>query len=158
MFTIEIFLSKHWSEVEELPENERFFSIRNIEAAQAFFNLSSDNFYNYGKVAFVYNNKIFLSEECEIDFFLSSIQFEKENIYSGIEYTAYNSYFGVGFLLENTTLNISFRGNKIRMPVKEFADAFANCAEMYYTLLASYHKEKENYLFLLDDVKQWRVS
>jgi hypothetical protein len=144
MFEINIYLRRHWGELEKALPGEKYFSIDDKLSSKELFDMSPSRRYNYGKVIIVNNGKVFLEEECEIDFFISTIQFEKEKLFSGKSIKIDNSYFQLTFHYHDK-LTIEHEGKKITVRKQDFIDAFRASAQKYYLLLAKLHTNKADY-------------
>lgn len=155
MFKIGIYLRRHWGQLEDLPPNEQYFSIDDKSSARELFGMSPSRRYNYGKIIISNNDSVLLDEECELDFFISTIQSEKERIFSGKTYKVDNSYFQWTFHYHDK-LTIGYKEKRIAVRKQEFIDAFRTSAEKYYLLLAELHTNGADYkemAHLL--VKEW---
>lgn len=153
---INVFFRKHWGEVEDFEGAARFFSADDEASVNELYIMSPTNRYKYGKVSIENQYFKLIEEECELDYFFSTIQFAKKKIYSGEPYTIDNSYFKWSFLYEHNKLYIKYKYNHIITSAIEFNEAFVESASQYYSLLLKYHKESpDDYAFLLEDVKDW---
>lgn len=144
MFEIVICLRRHWGEVEKLHPNEQFFSIDDKVSAKELFDMSPSRRYNYGKVVIINNGKKFLEEYCEIDFFISTIQFDKEGIFSGKSNKVDNSYFQWTFHYHDK-LTIKYGEKSIEVRKQDFINAFRTSAQKYYLLLADFQSNSSDY-------------
>jgi hypothetical protein len=153
---INVFFRKHWGEVESFSGDERFFSMDDLASVQDLFDMSSENRYKYGKIELAKDYFKLIDEECELDYFFSTIQFAKADIYSGQAYAVDNSYFKIEFLFEKNFLYIKHQGKHIKVAAQEFNQAFVASGTKYYSLLEKYHKEDpDNYAFLRENLQQW---
>jgi hypothetical protein len=144
MFEIQLYLKKHWGEVENFTGNERFFAIDNHTLINDYYNMSSDLRYNYGRVVIKNGFKQLLDEECELDFFISCIQDDKEGIFSGRTHVINNSYFKLIFDYHEK-LKISYKNKSISVDKQDFIDTFRTAAEAYYEMLATVKEDKDYY-------------
>ena len=97
--------------------------------------MSPDGFYNYGKVVIGTAYQTLVDTECELEYFISCIQDDKEAIFSGKTHVIDNSYFKM-YLHCHDKLTITVNGKSLTVKKQEFIHAFRKAAEQYYLLLA----------------------
>lgn len=142
MLKIKLFLRRHWSELENLSPEDSYFPINDIAFVRELFAMSPSRRYKYGKVSIEKDNYVFLNEVCELDYFVSCIQDDKKEIFSGRTHVIDNSYFRLSFHYHEF-LTISFGSKKLSVKKKEFIDAFCLVAEQYYLMLAEFNKDSD---------------
>ncbi|MCU0450168.1 MAG: hypothetical protein MUC97_10085 [Bernardetiaceae bacterium] len=156
MFTIQLFLRKHWGEVEELPPDQQYAPIGDEEAMRQLFALAPDSQYHYGAVVFNMDGQPWLTEACELDYFLSTIQFGYAAIFSGITHRVDNGYFALDYWWHDRYLHIGQGQRRLQVARPEFEAAFRQAAEQYYQLLGQRHQSPEPYQDLLALLReQW---
>ncbi|MBX0289484.1 hypothetical protein K3G63_03495 [Hymenobacter sp. HSC-4F20] len=158
MLEIQLYLRKHWGEVEQFSGNERFFSIADKLAILDYYSMSPNLRYNYGRVVIKDEFRLLLDEECELDFFISCIQDDKDEIFSGKTHVIDNSYFKMSFHYHDK-LKIGFGQKNITVSKKEFIDAFRTTAETYYLMLAEVKEDREYYEQQAQQVRtEWQYN
>jgi hypothetical protein len=159
MFTIHLFLRKHWGEVEELPPDQQYAAIDDAGAMQRLFALAPDGRYHYGAVVFGVDGQPWLTETCELDYFLSTLQFNHAAIFSGITHRVDNGYLALDYWWHDPYLHLSQDQHRLQITRPEFEAAFCQAAEQYYQLLSQRHQEPEPYQDLLALLQtQWPVG
>jgi hypothetical protein len=150
MFEIKLFFRRHWGEVEKAAPEDKYFPIEDIASVRDLFAMSPDSFYNYGKVVMGNPYQTLVDAECELDYFISCIQDDKEAIFSGKTHAVDNSYFKLLFHYHDK-LTITANGNSLTVKKQEFIAAFRKAAEQYYSLLADL---KINTTYYRDQARQ----
>lgn len=136
MLEIKLFFRRHWGEVEKAAPDDKYFPVEDAVSVRELFAMSPDSFYNYGKIIICNSHQILIDTECELDYFISCIQDEKQDIFSGKTYAIDNSYFKLSFHYHDK-LTIAANGNSLTVKKQEFIDVFRKSASQYYSILAN---------------------
>jgi hypothetical protein len=137
MFEIKLFFRKHWGEAEKSSPEDKYFPIEDIVSVRELFTLSPSSFYNYGRVVIRTDYQVLIDSECELDYFISCMQDDKQAIFSGQTHTIDNSYFKLRFHYHDK-LTIEAGSKKVVVKKQDFIAAFREAAESYYLLLADF--------------------
>jgi hypothetical protein len=97
MFEIKLFFRKHGSEAEDASPEDKYFPMEDATSVRELLTLAQSGSYNYGKVVISANHQILINAECELDYFISCIQDDKQAIFSGHNHMIDNSYFKLLF-------------------------------------------------------------
>lgn len=137
MFKIQLFLRMNWDDVEKAAPENQYFPLDDIAFAQKLFSKSSNSFHTYGKIIIGTDYQILVDAECELDYFISCIQDDKQAIFSGSIHVIDNSYFKMTFHYIDKLI-IAINSKKLFVEKHDFINAFREVAEQYYTLLADF--------------------
>ena len=143
MFEIKIYLKKPVDQGGSAAGDERFVLLTDDLLEHNHSDVPTA-MYIYGKVVIRNEWYVLLDEECELDFFVSCLQSDKGDIFSGKAHSVDNSYFKLVFVYRGK-LTISFGSRSMVVDKQEFIDAFRTAAERYYQLFAAVKVDRAYY-------------